>query len=204
MSGCLRAGSGQCGSWRAPPGPSRCHWPACRAPTQPQLISASDTERQPSPLCPPLLLSSPSHPASSTRHGLSLHTPGACLVLVAPHKLPLFPPPELFLPLPKPPCQLTMLPLQAQLRTPLRQEAHPSPPSPGSLHYQDIPAVCPLRSGQGALRAETGSRHIPTPGAGCGTRRTLNLPSHVFIKHMLSTCRVPGLVLGAGAVVLVS
>ncbi|XP_036703574.1 zinc finger protein 653 isoform X2 [Balaenoptera musculus] len=114
-----------------------------------------------------------------------------------------FQPPELFLPLPRPPCQLTMLPLQAQLRTPLCQEAHPSPPSPGSLHYQDIPAVCPLRFGQGALRAETGSRHTPTPGAGCGTR-TLNLSSHVFIKHMLSTYRVPGLVLGAGAVVLVS
>lgn len=45
---------------------------------------------------------------------------------------------------------------------------------------------------------------MPTPGAGCGTRRTLDLPSHVFIKHVLSTYRVPGLVLGAGVVVLVS
>lgn len=64
--------------------------------------------------------------------------------------------------------------------------------------------MCPLGSGEGALRAETGFHHNPTPGAGHGSKRTWNLPSHVFIKHVLSPVCVPGLVLHTGAVVPVS
>lgn len=64
--------------------------------------------------------------------------------------------------------------------------------------------MCPLGSGEGALRAETEFHHNPTPGSGHGSKRTLNLPSHVFIKHVLRPVCVPGLVLHAGVAVPVS
>lgn len=52
--------SGQCGSWRAPLGPARCHWPASHAAVSQQLLTdpASATGHQASPRRLPLLLSS--------------------------------------------------------------------------------------------------------------------------------------------------
>lgn len=49
--------------------------------------------------------------------------------------------------------------------------------------------TCSLPTGPGwdTPRAETGSFHVPTLGTGGGIIRLLNLPNHVFIKHILST-----------------
>lgn len=92
------------------------------------------------PLCLPPSPSSPApscllRPATASAHPVSCPAPGA-----PPHTLPV---PELSHLLPRPPCQLRV-PSKHSV-CPSAVEAHPTSPlhPRHSLHYQDIPAVCP-------------------------------------------------------------